>query len=66
MVATFGSSVFDFFDETLRHQARRKQFDSLAVHAGQKLFAVVVDEANIRQINQYRYFISWTRLPALV
>lgn len=57
MVATFGSSVFDFFDETLRHQARRKQLDSLVVHASQKLFAVVIDETNIRQINQYRYFI---------
>ena len=57
MVATFGSSVFDFFDETLRHQARRKQLDSLVVHASQKLFPVVIDETNIRQINQYRYFI---------
>lgn len=66
MVATLGSSVFDFFDQTLRDQAGRKQLDSLAVHASQKLFAVVIDEANIRQINQYRYFISWTRLPALV
>lgn len=66
MVATFVSRAFDFFDQTLRHQAGRKQFDSLAMHAGQKLFAVVIDETNIRQINQYRYFISWTRLPALV
>ena len=57
MVATFGSSVFDFLDQTLRHKAFRKQFDSLVVHAGQKLFAVVIDETNIRQINQYRYFI---------
>ena len=57
MVATFGSSVFDFFDETLRHQARRKQFDSLVVHASQKLFAVVIDETNIRQIHQYGYFV---------
>ena len=57
MVATIGSSVFDFFDETLRHQAGRKQFYSLVVHAGQQLFAVVIDEANIRQIHQYGHFI---------
>ena len=56
MVATLGSSVFNFFDETLRHQAGRKQFDSLVVHARQQLFAVVIDETNIRQINQYRDF----------
>lgn len=66
MVATVGSSVFDLFDQTLRHQAGRKQFDSLVVHAGQQLFAVVIDEANIRQINQQHHFLGWTRLPALV
>jgi hypothetical protein len=56
VVATFGSSVLDFFDQTLRHQAGRKQFYSLVVHAGQKLFSVVIDETNIRQINQHRDF----------
>lgn len=56
MVATRGRSVFNLFDQTPRDQAGRKQLDSLAVHASQKLFAVVVDEANIRQINQQRHF----------
>jgi hypothetical protein len=66
VVATLGRSVFDFFDQTLRDQAGRKEFDSLVVHAGQKLFAVVIDEANIRQINQQRDFLRRARLPALV
>ena len=66
MVATGGRSVLNFFYETLRHEAGRKQFDSPVVHAGQQLFAVVIDETNIRQINQQRDFLGRTRLPALV
>ena len=66
MVATLVRSVFNFFDQTLRHQAGRKQLDSLVMHAGQKLFAVVIDETNIRQIHQQRDFLGRARLPALV
>ncbi len=66
MVATRGRSVLNFFDQTLRHEAGRKQLDSLVVHAGQKLFAVVINETNIRQIHQQRDFLGRARLPALV
>ena len=66
MVATFGQSVFDFFDQTLRHQAGRKEFYSFVMHSREQLFAVVIDETNIRQIHQHRDFTGWTRLPALV
>ena len=66
MVATSDRRVFNFFDQTLRHQAGRKQFYSVVVHAGQKLSAVVIDETNIRQINQQRDFLGRARLPALI
>jgi len=66
VVATRGRSVLNFFNETLRHEAGREQLDPLVVHAGQKLFAVVIDETNIRQINQQRDFLRRARLPALI
>jgi hypothetical protein len=66
VVATCCRSVLNFFDQTPRHQAGRKELYSVVVHASQKFFAVVIDETNIRQINQYRDLIGWTRLPALV
>ena len=66
MVATFGRCVFDFFDETLRHHALRKELDSLVVHAGQQFFAPFVDEADIRQIHHQRDFAVWARLPAFI
>ena len=66
MVATSGRRVFNFFDQTLRHQAGRKQLDSSVVHAGQQFFSVVIDETNIRQIHQHRDFTGRARLPALV
>jgi hypothetical protein len=51
VVATLVSSVFNFFDQTLRHQTGRKEFYSSVVHSREQLFSVVIDEANIRQIN---------------
>jgi len=51
MVATCDRRVFDLFDQTLCHDALRKELDSLVVHAGQELFAALVDEADIRQIH---------------
>lgn len=66
MVATFGHSVFNFFNQTLRHQTRRKEFYSSLMHSCEQLFSVVIDETNIRQINQYRHFIGWARLPAFI
>ena len=66
MVATSAPAVFNFFDQTLRHQAARKQFDSPVMHPREQLFAVVIDEADIRQIHQHRDFAGRARLPALV
>ena len=66
MVATCDRRVFDLFDQTLCHDALRKELDSLVVHAGQELFAALVDEADIRQIHQHRDFAGRARLPALV
>ena len=51
MVATCDRRVFDLFDQTLCHDALRKELDSLVVHPGQELFAPLVDEADIRQIH---------------
>ena len=51
MVATSDRDVFNFFDDALRHDALRKELDSLVVHPGQELFATLVDEADIRQIH---------------
>jgi len=66
VVATFGQSVFNLFDQTLRHQAGRKEFYSFVMHSREQLFPVVIDETYIRQIHQQRDFAARTRLPALV
>ena len=66
MVATSDRDVFNFFDDALRHDALRKELDSLVVHPGQELFATLVDEADIRQIHHQRDFAVWARLPAFI
>ena len=45
------SVVFNFLDQTLRHQTGRKEFYSSLMHSCEQLFSVVIDETNIRQIN---------------
>lgn len=46
--------MLDFIDDELRHQTVRDELDPAFVHLREELFAVGVDEAYVREIDERR------------